>query len=348
MIFNKGSTLFCSGLHIVDFSRQCSIYYLSAEPVLDKAPSGKLVKHAEHLSLDGGDWVHFAYYLNRGSLVTVTFTVTTGSAHFYLIQGKDNFQKWSEDPDENRNWLLSKYSSNSSPASSSSTVSTSDEYFLVFDNDKDYAATSLALDIRVNRTQYDLASHTPQCPAGSALCDLVIAYNDKRHVVFAAPALDVVNASDKAQSDKTYEMDVYSLPRWSGIVFFWLLVPSTFVLACWIVPAVVSYIRSNRSVLAEVASQHDGSVNAAVFASMTAPAGSSAAEYESVPGIELLDSTGFLVVAEVEAVSPGGGRPAAWASEVVTELPNDERSSEAMPLMGSVPAPSAPSYTEKG
>jgi len=325
-----GNSAYTQKLHIVDYSKRVEKYFVSTEPKLESTPSSQPLIHEEHATLDGGDWVHFAYYLNKGSRVTATFTVTSGSSHFFLIKGETDFNHWEDDPDEYKNVpVLTKYSSNSQSSSAVYTVASDDVFYAVFDNDKDYASAAVEFSLRVERTQYVLTGLTPACSADQQICDLVVEQGDARkYLVFSSPQQE-----EGGSTDETFELDVYNEPRWSGIAFFWLFLPSAAVLICYILPATYTYVRTG---------------------SWRRPTGSSLVTAADVVAgndgrsdIELLGQTGFLVVAEAEPAGGADAMPTATSvhcsdsGEKVFSSATAAASPESIPLLVS-PSPSAP------
>ena len=318
-----GNSAYTQSLHILDYSKRVEKYFVSTEPELESTPSSQPLIHEEHATLDGGDWLHFAYYLNKGSRVSGTFKVTSGSAHMYVIKGESDFDKWEDEPDENKNVaVLTKYSSNSQSSSGVYTVASDDVYYVVFDNDKDYASAVVEFSLRVERTQYILTGLTPACSADQQVCDLVVEQGDPRkYIVFSSPD------QEDGSTDETFELDVYSGPRWSGIIFFWLFLPSAAVLFCYILPATYTYVRTGSW------SRPTGLVSAADVVEGN----------DGHTDIELLGQTGFLVVADAEPAGGGDAMPTASvhfsdAGEKV--FSSATAASESIPLL--VVAPSAP------
>jgi len=295
-VWRYGSSSFTSSLRVIDYSRKTNIYFLETEPTLEATPTGKPLVHTEKVTLDGGDWLHFAYYLNKNSLVDLSFTVKSGSAHFLFFQGESNFNKWADDPESTKP-LVSKYSSNSQKSTLSQSIASNDEYYIVFDNDKDFSDAVIDFTFTIKATQYIMNGTEATCNQVQT-CDIIVSEDDARRlIVFSAPESTGNGTASDAQ-DATYEIDVYNEPRWSGIVFFWLMVPSTIVLACYLLPAFIHYVKSRSSAAAQSAEEQ--LANAAVFAAPVRPH----ATDPQVPGIELLNSAGFLVVAEAEPYHP--------------------------------------------
>ena len=324
LIWRFGSSYFTNQINIFDHSQVVTVYFVDKEPPLLSTPSPAVV-HEESVVIANEDWLHWAYYLNRGSTINVQFTTTSGSCHYYLIRGESAFKAWQDNPTDT-NWMVSKYSSNSQPSSASTYVSTSDLYYLVFDNDSPYLAASVRLKLSLLRTQYDLSGISPMCTPGAApSCNLPIGFSESRQVMLAAPQL-LGNGTEGPAAEQTYELEIFNKPRTSGLVAFWLAIPAILLFVCGIVHCVQSY-KDYRGAM----EREDSSVvpvNAFVFSPLSHRNDSE----QSLPGIELLDAQGFgLVVAEVvEPCSSKSSRPV-FASEV-----------ETTPLVRAGPAPSAP------
>jgi hypothetical protein len=334
-----GSSSFTSKLYIIDYSKEVSKYFLSTEPVLESTPSSDPQTHAESVVLDGGDWLHFQNYLNKNSIVTATFTVSSGSAHMYLIKSTAAFDKWADEPDENKNSPLeTKYSSNSQTSSMSYTIATDEDYYIVFDNDKDYQTASLDFSISVSAAQYILTGESPVCTSGEQVCDIPIADSDPRkYLVLVAPS----NGTDP---DLTFELDIYNEPNWVGIGLFWVLLPSMTFLACCTVPSAVSRCRGGGG----AAHPFDGS-------SLGVVTEAGAGEDSAAPPHVELGQTGFLVIADAQPVtgtelalahvhaSPDGDSQHQHQHQ--HQLKGSESVAvvgEMMPLLGHAPQPSAP------
>ena len=324
-VWRYGSSSFTSSLHIIDYSRKTNIYFLESEPTLEVTPTGKTLVHTEQVTLDGGDWLHFNYYLNRNSLIDLSFTVKSGSAHFLLFQGATNFNKWADDADSAKP-LVSKYSSNSQKSTLSQSIASNDEYYLVFDNDKPFSGTLIDFSFTIRATQYIMNETKATCNQVQT-CDVIVSKDDTRKmIVFSAPESTGNGTASDAQ-DVTYEIDVYNEPRWSGIVFFWLMVPSTIVLACYLLPAFIHYVKSRSSAAAQSAEEQ--LANAAVFAAPIRPH----APDPQVPGIELLSNAGFLVVVEAEPYQPSAPAAPAGVAWGAMDQPLPTAKSESTPLI---------------
>ena len=306
-----GSPGFTSTLRIIDYSKDSKVdkYFIEAAPKLESTPGTTTPPqtHTETVTLDGGDWVHFAYYLNRNSIIAATFKVTSGSAHLYVIKSKLEFDRWADDPDEKKDApVLSKYSSNSQPSSAVYTVSADDDYYVVFDNDKDYASATLEIAFTVSAAQYIItrADVKPVCAAQQQVCDVAVADSDlRKYILFAAPA-----ANATTDPDATFEMDVWNEPRWSGIAFFWVFLPSLAVVACYIIPSAVALCKARSSGVGLGAGAGAAGAGAgAGYIGLVTPSSSA----DAPQSIELLSQTGYLVVAEAEPDTEGGAAP--WA-----------------------------------
>ena len=91
-----GRSSFTKSLHIIDFSQRVDKYFLLKAPELESTPGTTTPPqtHTETATLDGGDSLHFRYYLNRNSVILCTQNVTRGSVHMYVMKGKAEFESW--------------------------------------------------------------------------------------------------------------------------------------------------------------------------------------------------------------------------------------------------------------
>ena len=219
-----GRSSFTKSLHIIDFSQRVDKYFLLKAPELESTPGTTTPPqtHTETATLDGGDSLHFRYYLNRNSVILCTQNVTRGSVHMYVMKGKAEFESWAT-------YIVNspvppKYAISSEPY----TVAADDDYYVIFKNDNDYLSAALGVSVTVAATQYVLEpGATPVCAARQQVCDVQVSqFEPRKFILFVAPA-----ANATTEPDATFEINAYNEPRWTGIAMFWVLVPSLIAVA---------------------------------------------------------------------------------------------------------------------
>jgi len=456
-IYRYGASFFNKAVQIHDHSSRVNVYYLDSTPEVEKSPSGKIITHKETIPLTQEEWTHFAYYLNPGSIVTIEMKCTYGSANFFLIKGQTSMNEWEEDGSKNV-WVGSRFSSNSASTSLTYRITSSDLYFLVFDNADDYARATIDFSFSLARTQYQLATFKPLCAAGGEsgteqsemICNVPIEWGDKRIILLQGPdveeegggrgkrrrklgktshsspsstptispslsppstenptasslqlspspsssaseteetAAPTSTSSNKSvvdsvapspaptassslpllsQVEVTFDIDVYNVPRWSGLILLFLSLPLLLVYTCVCLPLTLAWCKNVRDSRAATggsagfsfwpfssssASNSASSNNNSIYAPLPA---SELTSLASGSGMGDLDSPGnsghgisgdFVAQAEVIPVEQ-----AVWA-EVDTnalELVNLNSKSAAVGsytvVAHSTPTPSAPPY----
>jgi hypothetical protein len=220
----ENSYTFNKKLYINDYSNEISIYQLSSNsiPSLILIPELNII-HNEIISLSPEEYVYYSYYLNKGSKVSISFSSLNGIS-FYLFQGKSNFNEWLDDPDGDKKWKISSYSSNNIKQSNTFMIIEDDTYYILFDNDN-IISSKLQFQYNCDRTSYDLNSYHKICYKQS-YCELDLNLYDDRSIYFQAPsAKDTIsiisqfNITENDMNDEfTYQVQISGEPRMTAII----------------------------------------------------------------------------------------------------------------------------------
>ena len=220
----ENSYTFNEKLYINDFSQELSIYQLPSKslPKLMMVPEST-IDHNEEVILSAGEYLFFAYHLNKNSKISISFSSLQGIS-YYLFQGLSNFNGWLDDPDGDSTWKATAYSSNNIKQSTKFIVSEDDTYYLTFDNDNT-VSSKFQLQYILDRTQYDFNSYNAICTKQSS-CELDLKFNDDRYIYFKAPSVkDTIssikdlNVTESDINDEvTYQVEVSGEPRMFAII----------------------------------------------------------------------------------------------------------------------------------
>jgi hypothetical protein len=212
-------------------------------------------------NLGFGDYEYDYFYLNPGTIMSISLTVSSGSFGIYLLQGKDTFDSWAGGTDFVAQPLLNGYlTSSSSPQTFEYHIEHADVYYVGYDNPHN-ANNRGSMDIQIQATSYNLSQrHKIQsCHAvypGSLRqhCCLSLdfaVFKDDCIIVQGTDSFASASSSSKEtqvyfndQNDVTIELRYER--RWSSVVIVVCLVVLCF--AVWCRP---SEKETNNNTLAE-------------------------------------------------------------------------------------------------
>lgn len=196
------------GVSINDYSNRISVYQMHSKPKLIFDDTKK-IKISETDTLGPDAYIDFGYWLNKGSTISCTFQTTSQSAaYLYIWQGDRNFNNWEYDEANTLGLVSSKYSSHGSSSKLTYVVDEDDTYYAVFDNDYGFAG-DVQFDLTIDRTQYDVSSHTPVC-IGSPSCHVKLHFmGGEDYVILESPDSD-----PSKQQEETFDIEIEPDTRW--------------------------------------------------------------------------------------------------------------------------------------
>ena len=230
-IVSYGSAFFCAGITLRDQSTRVgsSLYLITDTPALTDQNNFTIVYN--ELTIANNNYRYWSYYLypdSELSLELCTLPDSAGGA-FYLIKGKDRFEKWIEEP--TTDLAVAFFSIGPLPCSEprnrlSYRARSEDDYYLVFFNNRlyphlPYAFLRLNLTMSFYRFEYSIddLELNPNCSvATTGECTITVPYGSNYR------ALIVTDIPEDPDWEENVDIGVHCVDRaWAFAVV--ILVP---------------------------------------------------------------------------------------------------------------------------
>lgn len=209
-------------LYINNYSKKINIYQVPLNTKLSYKMQYNAISNKESLRLTGGEFVNYAYYLNKDSHVNIKFNGKNG-VNFYIIKGDTNFNSWKYNSNSELT-LINKYSSNNALISTSLNIIDSDIYYFIFDNSDDFSNSEIEFSLNIDRNNVDLTDLKPvESCIDASICNLSIQYGSSWELLISSPQTNIITNNSSIE-EETYNIDINFKLRIESLIFCYLLI----------------------------------------------------------------------------------------------------------------------------
>ena len=171
-MIDYGVPLFVQGLSLQQVDDKIDVYILEETPPLEKTPRGKDYTFKDSIELAEESYENFSHWLNKGSVIDLSFSVSHGAVHMYLLKSQGSFDRFKDSFYDGARYVvwsavsndIYRYSSSSKVTNVRMSIRDDDLYTIILLNEAWRRGAVVSLEYTLQRTRYLISSNAqPVC-----------------------------------------------------------------------------------------------------------------------------------------------------------------------------------------
>ena len=190
-------TFFCDAIRL-DSSNLFDAYLLGKSPSILQSNRSYNTFKLNNITMKPGSFKTWNFYLLQGSIVQFEIC-NARRIEFFMMQGENNYNKWKKNPTDCDCFMehmsitrhLTECANQSSDTDATTfnfttSISDTDEYYLVFENPSNQDPNEMNLNMQINRSTYDVKDDVKKSCIGSSACDFSVGFLSTACVVYVS------------------------------------------------------------------------------------------------------------------------------------------------------------------